>query len=80
MLFPGSLSIPQQLLKSWYIFAFQPPGIAEFGFSALGGQLVRQVFTIDPDTAWTRGNWTRVLGKNTKNGTCLHKCPRSLGK
>jgi hypothetical protein len=55
MLFPDSLSIPQQLLKSWYIFAFQPPGIAELGLSALGGQLVRQVFTIDPDTgldAW----------------------------
>jgi pimeloyl-ACP methyl ester carboxylesterase len=53
--FADSLSTPQQLLKSWYIFAFQPPRIAELGFSALGGQLVRQVFTIDPDTgldAW----------------------------
>jgi len=47
--FAAGLSTPQQLLKSWYIFAFQPPGVAELGFSALGGQLVRQVFSTDPD-------------------------------
>jgi hypothetical protein len=33
---------------------------------------------LTPAPAWTRGNWTRVLDKNTINGTCLQKCPREI--
>lgn len=71
-LFVDSLSTQQQLLQSWYIFAFQPPGHRRVGPS-MGGQLVRQVFTNDHDTGLDA--WGRVLGKDTKDGTCLHECP-----
>jgi epoxide hydrolase 4 len=47
--FAAGLRTPRQLLKSWYIFAFQLPLVADLCFAALGGALIRRVFSTDPD-------------------------------
>jgi len=47
--FAEGLSTPEQVLKSWYIFAFQLPLLAEISFAALDGQLIRRVFSSDAD-------------------------------
>lgn len=51
-----------------YVFAFQPPGIAELGFAAFGGELVRQVFSIDPDTALDKWELDRYAEAATGQG------------
>ena len=69
--FAAGLSTPQQLLKSWYVFAFQPPAIAEAGFAALNGELVRRVFTVDPDTpleAWELDRYVEAASSGGMTG------------
>jgi pimeloyl-ACP methyl ester carboxylesterase len=66
--FADGLSTPQQLLKSWYVFAFQLPLISELGFSALNGQLVRYVFTNDPDTPLKAWELDRYVEAATGHG------------
>jgi len=66
--FAEGLATPQQLLKSWYIFAFQPPLVAEAGFSALGGELVRRVFSTDPDEPLETWELDRYVEAATEGG------------
>ena len=66
--FAASLSTFNQLLKSWYVFAFQPPLIAELGFSALDGELIRRVFSTDPDEALETWELDRYVEATTAQG------------
>lgn len=43
-----SLRTLRQLRKSWYVFAFQVPGLPEYGFRRRGYRAIREVFRRDP--------------------------------
>ena len=44
-LFAAGLKTPQQLLKSWYIFAFQIPGLPEWLFELNDYQAIKEAFS-----------------------------------
>lgn len=66
--FAAAMTTLPQLLKSWYVFAFQPPLIAELGFSALDGELIRRVFSTDPDEPLETWELDRYVEATTAEG------------
>jgi len=60
--FTKGLRTVQQLRKSWYIAAFQIPGVPEALVEANDWWLLRRVFTLDPDTPYSEADIEQYVG------------------